>query len=431
MSRAPDTDFNTDLPADTGTLGTLQRLHFNVPNPATMLVLGERWKDDPAFGYKGASLKTAENLFVDIAHKTLFQGHETVVFQTLATWTQYSSDATFIQSAKNLDLTAASQLVLSSVPDTGHTPPVGADIRPLTGNDFPSVATYTDLRDTLLADLKTEIASLKDKAQALETALAKVGAPYRASDTGTEVDKITDAAGSLRVGHAGDKAGIGIVSKQPVLVATSAEFLASAVMGCHITAGTDSTEADASVFASRDALVRAGRDVTVQSARHAVLHGVASAEVSSHATALLAAREGTAAVLAPTVLLGKKDPSRALGDFDFEVGTQKPTDTVAVESTKLTSVDSGDKVDVKAATKVTIAVGDFSVVIEGSSVTVGTPSAQTLVKITSGKIEINGSPTDNVVVKAGSGVTLTGGGASTVSAKSSGVSISGPQIKLG
>src|SRR3954462_13187508 len=87
MSRAPDKLFNVKLPEDKGKFGANQRLRFVVPTPATTLVLGQRWADDPPFGFSGASLRTTANLFVDIKERTLFQGHSTVTFQTTETWT--------------------------------------------------------------------------------------------------------------------------------------------------------------------------------------------------------------------------------------------------------------------------------------------------------------------------------------------------------
>lgn len=429
MTRTTDQGLNTALPEDTGDLGKLQRLHFNIPNPHTMLVLGERWKDDPAFGYQGASLRTDQHLFFDITRKTLFQGHEAVVFQTTATFTQYSSDATFVHAAKNLDLTSASQLVLSALPDTGHSPPVGADMQALTGDDLPTVATYTDLRDSLLSRQGEAVDQLKSVASALDDALKKLGSHYRAGETEALVTKTRNGEDSLRVGHTSTAAGIGLVSEHPVVVTTHAEVLSHAVKGYHLAAGTSDDAADVDLFASRDVAAHAGRDAVFQAQRHAVVEGVESASVSSHGPALLASRAGRAEVLAPDVLLGSKAPGGVLGVFPFDHGTQKATDNVKVESNTLTSVDSGDKVDIKAANKVTIAVGDFKVMIETSKLTVGTASGVSLMEIKNGEITITTGSVDSVKMKIG-GTTITSG-ASTVATKASGVSIAGPQIKLG
>lgn len=434
MTRAADPTFNTQLPADTEAYGARQRLRFVVPAPATTLLLGERWKDDAPFGYSGVSIRTAENFFVDVQQTTLFQGHQAITFQTDASWTQYSTGPTVLYARAELDVTSAESVVIAAVDASSRSNPVGADMQPLDGASVPAVASYDDVRDALVDAHKQALDGWSGLADTVKTAKDDVGAAFQASAVKSLTDNASavaasmksDAAASTGAGHAG----IGLVSNDPIGLYGSSTVLGYGAGGVHLVAGNADAAKDLTAHASGNAAVRAAGKAELVGVAGVAVEG-ATAELTAKGAASVGSRTGDASVLGKDVFVGAKSAGDRLSAFEGrDAGKQKPTDNVTVEATKTAKVDSDDKVEVLAANKVTITVGSYKVVIEGSGMTIGNVNGQTTVVIKDDNVEIKAGPTNSVKIDKSAGVTVKSG-ANKLVVGPSGVAASGSIVKLG
>lgn len=84
----PEEDLpNVDLPAAQGLPEQAQHWRVRVPRPRTTLLLGQRvpkGEHEPATGYPGVSVETEASFFADVTERTVWQGHQTIAFQSPA-----------------------------------------------------------------------------------------------------------------------------------------------------------------------------------------------------------------------------------------------------------------------------------------------------------------------------------------------------------
>lgn len=430
MSRAPDPTFNTTLPEDKGKYGTLQRLMFVIPNPATTLLLGERYKDDPPFGYTGASLKTDVNLFIDIKAKTLYQGHDAVVWQTPATWTQYVTGLTTVYGKANVDVTSGTALLLCAVPPGGEV--TGADLKVHHGAEIPAVKSYVPIRENLVKEQQRRLKTWPTVASKVLAEEAKLGTPFTAANMGDWTGHADAVLGSVLAaeGSGPEHAGIGLVSKDPIGMYSSGKVVASGVAGVTLLAGDNETPEDLHAYASRNVDLRAGERAEMFAVKSAAVEGGAQADLSSFGPTLVSSRNVAATVLGKDVNIGALAPASYLGAFEgIKPASQVPTDNVTVQTKVLTKVESEQNIEVEAKTQVTITVGNFTIVVKTDQIKIGQKSGPISATIKADKVTITTGP-DTVELKPGSGVTVKSAGSQVVTAPS-GVTVAGPMIKIG
>lgn len=434
MSRSPDKEFNLKLPVDKDKFGANQRLRFLVPTPATTLVLGQRWADDPPFGFSGASLRTVANLFIDIKEQTLFQGHRAVTFQTSESWTQYSTGQTTVYAKANVDVTSAAAVLIAAVPAKDEE--VGADMQDETGDTtVPAVSSYSAIRDAMLDITHDGIKTWDGLADDVKAAKDDLGHEFAATEIKDLVANAATITKSMKSGsddHSGaTHAGIGLASTDPIAMYTAANIVGFGTQGVVFVAGTSDAAKDFSVIASQDVDLRAGVHAELFGKTSAALEGGSQADVTSKGPVSLSSRTKEAIVLGKDIHIGSTAADEVLGGFTRrDPSKQKPTKNVTVRSATQTKIDSDDNVEVVAKKKVTITVGSYKVVIEEANMKIGKIDGQITVEIKDDEIAISAGPTQSVKINKSNGVKITSGGTSIV-ANSSGATISGSAVKLG
>ena len=87
MPRSEEDQPNVDLPAAQALPERAQHWRVFVPRPKTALLLGQRvpkGEHEPAMGYPGVNVATEASFFADITERTVWQGHQTIAFQSPA-----------------------------------------------------------------------------------------------------------------------------------------------------------------------------------------------------------------------------------------------------------------------------------------------------------------------------------------------------------
>lgn len=447
--------FNDQLPADKGKKGILQRLALEVKKPYAMFVMGERYKPEAAageesesqkeerekrtFGYRGFSLKSMLHFFADIDLKTLFQGHDNVTLQTDKQLTAYSTGRTVVHAADRAEVGSAKLTMVSQFVAKDHDPPVGAHMQEVTGesdgDELPDVASFTDARDHLLQDLDDNDASKwKDQSGTIKGAYAQIGHTY---DDGAKT-KYTELSTTLGDAQT-DKAltGLALVSENQLTVAAVDKTLAYLKGHTSAFIGSPATPSDLNVHVGNNAQLNALAEIRAHAETNAVLTSTKSTEVSSHGPCLMSSHTGKATIIAPTIQIGGHDPAGRLGDFTWDTGTQKKTDLVSIESQEINAdaekkviVKSKDKIEVTGTNKCTIKVGDYSVELTTSKITVKAGAAGlTLMELKDGEIKIN-DVMATATFKRGSGVKVEAG-PHAMECAPSGFKVTGMMISLG
>jgi hypothetical protein len=407
-----------------------------IPTPATTLLLGQRWSDDPPFGFSGASLRTIANLFVDIKEQTLFQGHRAVTFQTSETWKQYSTGVMTLYGKANVDVTSAAAVLLAAVPAPNHDPPVGAHMQSDQGGDvIPTVASYIGPRDKMLTTAHDDVKTWDGLADGVKTVKDDLGHEFAATEIKDLISNAASLSKSMKSGSADTSgpthAGIGIASTDPIAMYTAANLVAFGTQGIALVAGTSEAAKDFSVMASQDVDLRAGVHAELFGKTSAALEGGDQADVTSKGPVSLSSRTKEAVVLGKEIHIGSTAAAEVLGGFTRrDPSKQKPTKNVTVRSGTQTKIDSDDNVEVTAKKKVTITVGSYKVVIEEANMKIGKIDGQVTVEIKDDEIAISAGPTQSVKINKSNGVKITSGGTSIV-ANSSGATITGSAVKLG
>jgi hypothetical protein len=443
MSRATDPTLNTVLPEDTREYGKLQRLRFIVPKPASTLLLGQRWTEDPAFGYSGASLRVDANLFLDVGARTLVQGHQAMTFQTAEAWTQYSTGPTVVYARANVDVTSAAGVIISAVDARRRDPLPGADMKPVHGEEVPVVASYVDVRDALLDAERDALATWGDVAGTVGSVKDQLGSAFAASEVTDRSTHASDVAASMRstadsTTHGATHAGLGLVSQDPLALLTPERIVGVAGAGINLIAGTQDTASDVTALASGAVTVRAAKRAELFGGTGVAVEGQ-TAQLTGVGAVAVSSRQAPASVLAPAIYVGAEHPDDRLGPFaGCDASKQLPTESVAVAATKTVTttagetarIESRDVVEIVAQNKATISVGAFKIVIEGSVMKIGQIDGQTTVTIQNENVVIKAGPTQTVTVDKSAGITVKSGG-TKITVGADGVALSGPAVKLG
>lgn len=117
---------------------TTSRYAVYVPDPKTRLNLGKPEGGDDKFGYKGASIHTKENMFVDISKTTLMQTGSAMYLTSGGSWTQVGKGGVTVASYANSMWAAAGKVLLAAGSGMSQSK-VG------THGDAPSGAPYNSL----------------------------------------------------------------------------------------------------------------------------------------------------------------------------------------------------------------------------------------------------------------------------------------------
>jgi hypothetical protein len=359
----------TAAPGDTGAPPAGHRLRYMVfvPEPKTTMIMGDRLLDGDVaptagpLGYPGFSVLTNENVFVDVRKKTMFQGHDAVVVQTLSDWTQYSTGKTSHYAYENMELTAAGGVIIGSVSNLG---PGGADIQPTSGDAVPGVRSYDGLRTALLASHATGFNAARITWGAFDTLRNVLGfTPSQSSSTfktvvgsgfaalpalgalGGEVINIIEAVDPPSVG-------IQLTSNDKIAVSTSQRVQSYAgggfeFMGGFATDGWGATPDPKHPDASGATLpgsvfnVNVTRTVAIEALLSAELFSVASTtvdagykvDVNAIGPVTVASRMDETVLMGQTITLGKNVPAPALINIGLNPMNQRATQTLTVEAT--------------------------------------------------------------------------------------------------
>jgi hypothetical protein len=443
MTRARDPILNVNLPEDTNEYGKRQRLRFVVPNPASTLLLGQRWTEDPPFGYSGASLRVDANLFVDVASRTLIQSHDSMTLQTAQAWTQYSTGPTVVFAGDKVDVTSAASVIVSAVDARSRAQQPGADMKPAYGEEIPVVESYVDVRDALLRSQDDALGTWNSVANTFEEAKGRLGSAFQARQVTSHTTHASDLAKSMlsnadSEAHGAGHAGIGLVSQDPIALLTPGRIVGAATNGVRLVAGTDQDSGDVAALASGHMMLRARQSAELFSASDVAVEGQ-TAQLTGVESVAVSSRTTDAAVLAPQIYIGSESPASRLQGFrTCDPRVQQPTKSVAVEASetitatagKTARVESRNAVEIVAQTKATISVGSFKIVIEGSAMKIGQIDGQTTVTIQDDNVVIKAGPTQSITVDKAAGITVKSG-ATKINVDASGIALNGPAVKLG
>ncbi|MBL8600502.1 MAG: hypothetical protein JNK72_01115 [Myxococcales bacterium] len=416
---------NVKVPVDHGQFGARQRYRAHVPSPSTTLILGERWKDDPPLGYNGITLHTVENFFVDITLLSLVQLRGNVVTQTPSNWQHYVTGQFTIQSAGSTTMSACTQIVVSSLPDTGLNPPPGADLQEIHGDPIPEVATYSALRDTFADDQTQALAPISAFASAHGSERILLGYAQGSEPITAANSVLSDDLANLKEGSDASVVGVGTASKTAVFTSTATTFDVQANGGVNLLAGPESS-AEMTLLSGGDLHLRTHAKLDALASGDVTVLSAAKADFSAMAAATLASRTATAEVLAPTIQIGNQAPGSVAGNV-FSASMQQPTNEITLAALQTVTIDSENKVLIDGMAEVKIVVGGFTITV--------TPSSCVIDSGIMGKIEVKGTTVDMSALLGKVGVTPASAkmstAASSVTTTPAMVAISSPMIKLG
>ncbi len=352
MSQRPDEDeARRDLPQPPPQPETTQRLRISVPVPATELLLGQRLppgapalpaqppgpnqpaldlQQDPGFGYPGFTLSTQAGAFVDVKERSVWQGHETVTFQ----------------SAQSVDVIAGRSVCISSVPQ---------DVFPADAPRglFVDTTRFATARTDQLRRYTIEY-NVGIEARALLSALrAVLSAKWL-----TLPFKLLSLAGSgagvvmsgLAIGKAAPEEmepppGVQVTSSDPIFLASGAgqNFYAaggfSFVGGVPVGAGKLPIPAGFTVSVPMGVALMGGTTADLFGMFTASLHAGLIADVAAIKSAGLYSRMGEAEVIGATVQLGSKVPGKQILKYRVNPLFQRATTKVTLSALKSVEVD--------------------------------------------------------------------------------------------
>lgn len=423
---------NCELPAPTHLPPTSQHWRVEVPTPATTLLLGQRVpKSDheDAFGYPGVSVATRASFFANVAERTLWQGHETIAFQSL--W--------------NTELHSGNSVVIGATNWTEQEAEGSAG--ELLGVSKAQAYLYKQLRDQSLG---WNAATLFTNTLSIVKSLVN----YPLLSTGTPVAFFGLAKGLVSEGHKIYKEveltkqtepgpGVFITSNLGVSIAanTTASLYAGATFD--IVAG-----ATVGTHGMLKASHSGGLSIDVYGGLTASIGAAKSVDVTGLLDVNVTAKLGTAKLRGKKVVIGSQTPGSEL--FKGKVGVTpffaRPTQSVKIEALKEISSNvvgkfvinapvgevssESRKTQLSALESMTLKTPIGEIVISATGITLKHVVGN-VVKIDAGGVEVNGMTGAQVKVDAVGGVSLRSLGGSVRMDPGGIISVTGVLIKLG
>jgi len=351
MSQRPDEDeAQRSLPQPPAQPETTQRLRISVPVPATELLLGQRLpagsapappapgpnqpvicvEQDPGFGYPGVTLSTQAGAFVDVKERSVWQGHDTVTFQ----------------SGESLDVIARKSVCISSVPEDAF--PADAP-RGLFVDTTRFATARTDQLRRYTIEYNTGI-----EARALLSALRAVLSAKWLTLPFKLLSLVGAGAGVVMSGIAMGKAapadmqppaGVQITSSDPIFLASGAgqNFYAaggfSFVGGVPIGKGKVPIPSSFSVSVPMSVSLVGGLTADMFGTITASLHAGGIADIAAIKSAGVFSRMGEAELIGATVKVGSKLPGEQILKYKANVLFQRPTTKVTISALKTVEID--------------------------------------------------------------------------------------------
>lgn len=459
MSQRPDEDnAQRALPQPPPHADTTQRLRIVVPVPATHLLLGQRLPagmpvlplqtgggerpmldvaTDPGFGYPGFTLSTEAGGFVDVKERSVWQGHDTVTFQ----------------SAKSVDVIAARSVCISSVPQDAFPadPPRGmyVDTTRFATARTDQLRRYTIEYNTgmearhLFTAVKSVLSAgwLTLPFKALSVFAAGAGAVLSGVAIGTAAPKEMEPP-----------AGVQITSSDPIFLASGAgqNFYAaggfSFVGGVPVGKGKVPIPAGFTVSVPLGVALMGGTTADLFGAATASVHAGLIADIAAIKETGVFARLGEAIVVGGTVKLGSKLPGKEILRFKANPLFQRPTTKVTISALKTVEVDpilefkvnsplghfKSDvlkmTVDAKLAIRLNAAKGVFSLEMTPYGIKLAQKGGLHVINVDHMGTRMKAGP---FMVKASVASLTVGGPSAKATFTPVGVKIDGPIIKLG
>lgn len=457
MSQRPDEDnAQRALPQPPAHADTTQRLRIVVPVPATHLLLGQRLPsgtlmpqqtgegerpmldvNDPGFGYPGFTLSTEAGGFVDVKERSVWQGHDTVTFQ----------------SAKSVDVIAARAVCISSVPQDAFP----AD---LPRGMFVDTTRFATARTDQLRRYTIEYNAGMEARAVLGTLRAVLSAKWHTLPfkllalAGAGSSAVMSAIGIAKAAPAEMEPppGVQVTSSDPIFLASGAgqNFYAaggfSFVGGVPVGKGKIPIPAGFTVSVPMGVALMGGTTADMFGAFTASVHAGLIADIAAIKDTGVFARTGEASVVGGTVKLGSKVPGKEILKFKANPLFQRPTTKVTISALKAVEVDpilefkvnsplghfKSDvlkmTVDAKLAIRLNAAKGVFSLEMTPYGIKLAQKGGLHEINLDHIGTRMKAGP---FMVKANAASLTVGGPSAKATFTPVGVKIDGPIIKLG
>lgn len=377
MPRPEEDQPNVDLPVAHDLPEQAQHWRVKVPRPRTSLLLGQRvpkGEHEPAMGFPGVSVATEASFFVDVVERTLWQGHQTITFQSPA----------------NAELHAGGAVVLGATGWKSLDPASGERLGQSGGQDH----LYKQIRDQALGfAAASQAKALNNIVKTMVnypfldfpgTPLALFGFASAGYSLGSNIEK------EVRLGrseHPVPNPGLYLSSHKGIFVAsnfgtsinaaTTFDVMAGATISAHAGAtATYSAGIKVELFANAKVGIGAGYGVDV----------AALAEVN------LTSKLGNAKLRGKTVEIGKQTPgSEVFKGAALTAFYSRPTETVKIEALKSITADVVGRFEINAPLG-HVSTLSRSVAMTSQKVEIQTPFGQITIDATNIKISRTSGP---------------------------------------
>lgn len=385
MPRPEEDQPNVDLPAAHELPEQAQHWRVRVPRPRTTLLLGQRvpkGEHEPATGYPGVSVETEASFFADVTERTVWQGHQTIAFQSPA----------------NAELHAGRAVVLGA---TGWKasqldPASGARLGQTGGQDH----LYKQIRDQGLGfTAASQAKALNNVIKTMVnypfldfpgTPLAWLGFGLAAAGAGYGVYKEVTLG---RSEHPVPGPGLYLSSHSGVFLASNLGTALNAATTFDVMAG-----ASAAIHAGLTTTVSAGLKVELFANAKIGIGAGYGVEVAALKEVALVSKLGEAKMRGKTVEIGSQKPGSEMfkGKVTLTPFYAQPTRSVTIEALKSITANVVGKFEVNAPLGHVSALSRKTSVVASEKIELTTPLGQIVIDSTGIRIKRTSGPTVTV-----------------------------------
>lgn len=380
MPRPEEDQPNVDLPVAHELPQQAQHWRVRVPRPRASLLVGQRvpkGEHEPAMGYPGVSVATEASFFADVAQRTLWQGHETISFQSQA----------------NAELHAGRAVVLGATGWKSPDPASGARLGQSGGQDH----LYKQIRDQgigFAAAAQAKALNNIVKTMVNYPFLDFPGTPLSILGYGLAGFAIASAIEKeVRLGrdeHPPPNPGLYLTSHKGVFLASNFGTAINAATTFDVMAG-----ASASIHAGATATYSAGLKVELFANAKVGIGAGYGVDVAALKEVTFVSKLGLAKVRGKSVEVGSQTPGSEMfkGVATVTPFYARPTETIKLAALKSITADVVGKFEVNAPLGHVSTLARKVTSVASEKIELSTPLGQIVIDGTGIKIKRTSGPT--------------------------------------